>query len=196
MDHFGLRIADYGLRTRAACRAAYRPLSGNPKSKIQNPKWTSAFTLIELVLVLALLALLMSAAAPNLRGWGRGGKVRDATDQILTATRYAQSQAVHEAVTYRIAVNPVDGAIELWRIDGETVTPADGDYQNPVDLPAGFAVHIDRFDGAGSSAIEFFPDGRITPGRIEIAAPWGERTFIESRWPAQPLRLSTEGGMQ
>src|SRR5690606_29737120 len=135
-----------------------------------------AFTLIELVLVLALLALLMSAAAPNLRGWGRGGKVRDATDQILTATRYAQSQAVHETVTYRIAVNPVDGEVELWRIDGETVTPADGEYQTPVDLPAGFAVYIDRFDGAGNSAIEFFPDGRITPGRIEIAAPWGERT--------------------
>lgn len=196
MDHFGFWIADCGLvqPNRLACRSAAR--RANPKSAIRNPKWTSAFTLIELVLVLALLALLMSAAAPNLRGWGRGGKVRDATDQILTATRYAQSQAVHEAVTYRIAVNPVDGAIELWRIDGETVTPADGDYQNPVDLPAGFAVHIDRFDGAGSSAIEFFPDGRITPGRIEIAAPWGERTFIESRWPAQPLRLSTEGGMQ
>lgn len=186
----GFLIADCGLCTRF--RRAAQSLSANPQSEIRDPK--SAFTLIELVLVLAVLALMMSAAAPHLRGWGRGGKVRDATDQVLTAIRFAQSQAIHDFVTCRLSVNPVDDALEVWRIDGQRVAPATGEFHDPVEVPDGFSIEIERFDGAGNAAIEFLPDGRLTPGRIEIIAPWGERTIIESRWPAQPLRLISEGG--
>jgi type II secretory pathway pseudopilin PulG len=148
------------------------------------------------VLVLAILALLMAAAAPTLRGWSKGGKVRDAIDQVLTATRFAQAQAIHEATTYRIAVNPVDGALELWRLDGETATPASGEFHDPVALPPGFRVRIQRLDGVANPAVEFYPDGRVTPGRIELLAPWDEQTIIEARTPAQRFQLLPAGGVQ
>ena len=120
--------------------------------------------------------------------------MRDATDQVLTAACFEQSQAIHEAVVYRLAVNPVDGALEVWRIDGQTATPAAGEFYDPVELPQGFTIRIQRFDGTANPAVEFHPDGRITPASIELTAPWGERTIIESRWPAQPFRLIPEGG--
>jgi type II secretion system protein H len=57
-----------------------------------------AFTLIELVLVMALLAIVLAVAFPSLRNFFRGRNLDSEAHRFLALTRYAQSRAVSEGV--------------------------------------------------------------------------------------------------
>ncbi len=74
-DHCGLRIADCGLKKTA---------HPNPKSEIRNPKslQRSAFTLIELMLVLVILATLSAIVVPKFTGQSKKAKLTAAKTQI------------------------------------------------------------------------------------------------------------------
>lgn len=58
----------------------------------------SAFTLIELILVMAMLLVVLSLAAPSLSRFFRGRDLELETRRFLGLTRYAQSRAVSEGV--------------------------------------------------------------------------------------------------
>jgi type IV fimbrial biogenesis protein FimT len=51
-------------------------------------------TLIELMVTIALLALLLGLAAPSFREWTRNAQVRTVTDALQSGTRLAQAEAV------------------------------------------------------------------------------------------------------
>ena len=69
----GLRIADCGLK---------KTTDPNPKSAIRNPQYRRAFTLIELMLVLVILATLAAIVTPRLTGQSKRAKVIAAQAQI------------------------------------------------------------------------------------------------------------------
>jgi len=69
----GLRIADCGFAV---------PVSFNPKSAIRNPQSRRAFTLIELLLVLVILASLAGIVLPKLTGRSEQAKITTARTQI------------------------------------------------------------------------------------------------------------------
>ncbi len=52
------------------------------------------FTLLELVLVLLLLCICVATAAPSLRGFWHGSRIKDAGDQIMAITRWSRTQAI------------------------------------------------------------------------------------------------------
>src|SRR4051812_41387822 len=79
----------------------------------------SAFTLIELVLVLVIISTAMAIAAPSLGGWNRGSKLRDAGDQFLAVARYARTQALANAQTYRLNIDPAGGRYWLTAQEGQ-----------------------------------------------------------------------------
>ena len=57
-----------------------------------------AFTLIELILVMAMLAIVISVALPSLKGFFRGRNLDSEARRFLSLTRYGQSRAVSEGV--------------------------------------------------------------------------------------------------
>src|SRR5262245_41504309 len=56
------------------------------------------FTLIELILVMALLAIAIGVTFPTLRGFFRGRVLDSEARRLLSLTRYGQSRAVSEGV--------------------------------------------------------------------------------------------------
>ncbi|MGA4644903.1 pilus assembly FimT family protein [Limisphaera sp. 4302-co] len=60
--------------------------------------WLAGFTLIELILVMAVLATVLAVAAPSLSRFFQGRKVEEEAMRFLALTRYAQSRAVAEGV--------------------------------------------------------------------------------------------------
>lgn len=74
------------------------------------PALARAFTLIELVLVMAILITVMSVSATSLSRFFRGRLIDNEARRFLALTRYAQSRAVAEGVP-----------MQLW-IDGENHT--------------------------------------------------------------------------
>lgn len=57
-----------------------------------------AFTLIELILVMAMLMIVIGVAMPSLKGFFRGRSRDSEARRFLTLTRYARSRAVSEGV--------------------------------------------------------------------------------------------------
>ena len=69
--------------------------TGKPRSSTPHRR---AFTLIELVLVMALLLIVLAVAFPSLRHFFRGRNLDSEARRFLALTHYAQSRAVSEGV--------------------------------------------------------------------------------------------------
>lgn len=81
---------------------------------------TAAFTLIELVLVLALLLIVLSVAFPSLQGFFRGRNLDSEAKRFLALTRYGQSRAVSEGLPMELWIDPKQGTYGLRTQTGYT----------------------------------------------------------------------------
>ena len=72
-----------------------------------------AFTLIELILVMALLVIVIAVTFPSMQRFFRGRTLESEGRRFLTLTRYGQTRAVAEGIPMTLLVNPVDGTYGL-----------------------------------------------------------------------------------
>lgn len=142
---------------------------------------SKGFTLVELLVVLAVLAIVMSFAIPTLRHSLPSLKAKTVSQQIATAMRRTRSQAIRE---HRDAVFIMDVDRRTYRTDDGP--PQQIDEETTVSL----VTAATELDGAGIGNIRFFPDGTSTGGRItlqnahrsfEISVDWltGRIRFVE-----------------
>ncbi len=143
------------------------------------------FTLIELVVVLTIITIALGMAAPSLRGWSDGAKLRDATDQFIATTQYARNQAVLSASEHRITIDSSSTAYALERQSGTTSEALAGDWGQPAELPVHFSIQI--ISGGENGAIVFYPDARSAPAVVRITSARGEIIDIASAFPAAPF---------
>jgi len=76
--------------------------TGNSAGKL---RLRPAFTLIELVLVMALLIVVIAIAAPSLSGFFRGGSLPLEGRRLLALTRHGQSRAISEGIPMILWMN-------------------------------------------------------------------------------------------
>lgn len=81
-----------------------------------------AFTLIELILVMAIFVIVMGIAAPELRGFFRGRNLDNEAQRFLSLTRYGRSRAISEGLPVELWVNPKAGSYGLQALSGYTET--------------------------------------------------------------------------
>ena len=72
-----------------------------------------AFTLIELILVMALLVIVIGVTFPSLQTFFRGRTLESEGRRFLTLTRYAQNRAVAEAIPMTLWIDPLEGTYGL-----------------------------------------------------------------------------------
>ena len=97
--------------------------AGNRRTRSHEPDRARAFTLIELILVMALLLIVIGVALPSLKGFFRGRNLDAEARRFLSLTRYAQSRAVSEGVPMVLWIDARRGAYGLQQQAGYT----DGD---------------------------------------------------------------------
>jgi type II secretion system protein H len=68
-------------------------------------QWSRAFTLVELILVMALLVIAMGIVYPSLRTFFRGRHLDSEARRFLSLTRYAQSQAISSGVPMQLWID-------------------------------------------------------------------------------------------
>lgn len=142
----------------------------------------TGFTLIELILVMALLATVLAFAAPSLAKFFRGRTVDSEARRLLALTRYGQSRAVSEGVPVVLWVDFEDRSYGL-RLD-ETFEPEDSkevdfDWDRDIKLE----VPNRTFVQYNLALIRFLPDGSIgetSPPLVQI-----RDDKQESRWLMQ-----------
>lgn len=131
----------------------------------------AGFSLIELVVVLAIMGLLAAALMPGMIRWG-GADLKAAAGEIRAAMIGTRAAAIR---TGQERVVDID-------LDRRTVRPAGG---RPVALPEDVEMTLytalSEQVGERSGRIRFHPDGTSTGGHIDIAR--GGSTFrISVEW--------------
>ncbi len=117
-------------------------------------------TLIELIAVMALLAVIMMIATPSLAGHFHGRSLTAEARRLVALTRYARSQAISRSEPMLLWLDSVEGRY------GVTVHPSYAtDEGNPLEFVVADDVALDvPLDGGqaeGVAEILFSPDGTI-----------------------------------
>lgn len=126
------------------------------------------FTLLELIMVLALAAVIYAVLlAVPMRG-ASGGDLKAAARTLASGLRQAQSTAM---ATKQDAVLTVDVEAREFSMPGD---------KQGHKLPAGIELKLytaqSEIASAQRGAIRFYPDGSSTGGRITVAS--GERKYL------------------
>jgi type II secretion system protein H len=153
----------------------------------------SAFTLLELVLVMVIIAIVLAAVAPKLRGWSRGRELRDAADAFVDMTRYARAQSAADGTTYRLTIDSTAGTYQLTKLDGAQFVAVPFDFGQPKKVPDGYRIELAAQQGAAttSNTIDFYPSGRAQVAQVRISAPSGETMQIACVAAAEEFAIVT-----
>jgi len=134
----------------------------------------SAFTLVELVLVMTIMVMIISLVMPSLKGFFRGRSLDSEALRFLALTRYGQSRAINEGVPVELWVNAKAGSYGLEALSGYTETQTkpqtytmDSTVQITLSAPSTVMVHSNYWSQAkgqfgATTRIRFQPDGFIS----------------------------------
>ena len=130
-------------------------------------------TLLELLIVLAIIALVTGIVLPMFGGPVSTSELRASARQLAAGLRLARSEAVSER---RETFLVLDVAGKRFKVDQD---PREHKLPSGIDLKL-FTAQNDLVD-ATTGAIRFFPDGGSNGGRITLAA--GTRKYeVDVDW--------------
>lgn len=146
------------------------------------------FTLVELTIVMAILAIVFFAVSPSFEGLVRGARQRAALREVVSLLTYARTEAVSRGRLVRVSCQPDEGIFwmeaqvdpqgnrsqfALLRVLGrsQVVVP------DPMRV-AGVIVSGRPVD-PGTVEVYFYPDGRTDGLALTLADDTGKETLIE-----------------
>ncbi len=139
------------------------------------------FTLFELMLVLALIAIMISAAAPSFSSFSRGQEPQYASARFLSLTHWARSQAITDGAKYRIVVDEMAGkwSLEVEKDGAFEESPQAG---SSYTLPEGVSIHVTNAESEGGRpVIVFEPTGRTTVCSVTFSGNKNEPIVAECK---------------
>lgn len=151
------------------------------------PRNRCAFTLIELILVMALIVVAVSVVAPRIAGFMRGRALDSEARQLFALAHAGQSRAVSEGMPMVLWVNEKQDSYGL-----EEETPGKNGDPEAENLTVDENLQI-AVVNAGSSAlttfhnlpaIRFLPDGTIdenSPQMLRLTDGTSALWLVESR---------------
>src|SRR5690242_2199653 len=112
------RSADFPVLSKVRPQQRFQLFSRAPKNSRVAADWKvraplSAFTLIELILVMTVLTIAVSLTAPALANFFRGRSLDSEARKMLALTRLGQSRAISEGIPMNLWFDSVGGAYGL-----------------------------------------------------------------------------------
>ena len=181
-----LRAANYELRNQT--RQTAGGLEAGSSFEIRHSNFSSGFTLIELTLILALLVVITSLAAPAMANFIRGRALDSEARRLFSLVHAAQSRAVSEGMPMVLWVDQKNGTYGL----SEETTGKTGDAQaETLTLDPTLQIAVLNV-GLGTPttfnnlpALRFLPDGTVdenSPQTVQLTDSAGvSRWLLESR---------------
>lgn len=179
---------------------------------------SAGFTLLEMILVMVVITIVLSMAAPSLNGFARSRPIFDISAQLVTLADYARSQAVAEGRVYRLNLDTESGRFWLtvqaggafeslgqeigrvFRLPEETRAewiepPARTAGPNlPGFSLTGGAGSPDQKESAGNDYIEFYPDGSVEPAVLRLTDRRNNRLDIVCPSPMDRFQVISSTG--
>ncbi|MDX1401819.1 MAG: GspH/FimT family pseudopilin [Kiloniellales bacterium] len=119
------------------------------------------FTLVELLVVLALIGAVLSLAVPRLSAVSGGGRLETTAENLVAQLRRVRSEAI------------TGGKAVAFQVDLENRVYGKAGVEDVYEIPPAIKVGLTSASYAGSvtgiGTFYFFPDGSTTGGRIRLA---------------------------
>jgi prepilin-type N-terminal cleavage/methylation domain-containing protein len=136
------------------------------------------FSLIELIIVLALIAMMSLVATPWFIKLYQRNQVRSAAHEIQTTLLAARMKAARRNQQVSVVISSVVPPIELLTIEPPPLTPGPTPIPSVLKLPAGSVEFVTTPSSAGG-IVTFGGDGRLvnfptTPAAYQIQGPVGK----------------------
>jgi general secretion pathway protein H len=128
----------------------------------------AGFTLLELLVVLALLAMTYALIPPMFSVGGSTAELKAGARQVAAGLRKARSQAI---VSRGEATLTLDVEARSFLLSGDSKS-----RKLPQQAEIGVYTAQGEVTDASTAAIRFYPDGSSTGGRVSLAM--GERKFL------------------
>ena len=133
------------------------------------------FTLLELIVVLALVSMLLGLAAPSLRGFFASRQTADAAAQMLALTQLAGSRAAARGDVYRLNIDLETNTYWLTVQEEGEFVDLGSEFGRHFRFPEGTTVRVEMLSGGEPIPyVDFYPTGRTEEAVIELTGRQGE----------------------
>lgn len=141
-------------------------------------------TLLELVAVLLVMALILAAAAPSLRGFAQGRQTADTARSLTALAAWARTQAVSEGRMYRLNIDAERGRYYVTAEQGGAFVRIDTSLGRTFELPEGMSLTWEEPENVEHNRhLTFYPTGRVTPASVLLDDGSGLVTRIRAGTP-------------
>lgn len=142
---------------------------GNPTRPC---RLSQGFTLLELIVVIAVIALLVGIAIPVFSGGGSGVRLEATGRDIATGLRLARSEAIgrNREIPFTLYVED-----RSFRVGDKSA------HQLARDVGLSLYTAKSELEGVSVGSIRFFPDGTSTGGRITVKGARSDARAVEIR---------------
>jgi type IV fimbrial biogenesis protein FimT len=126
---------------------------------------TSGFTLVELMVTIAIVAILLALGLPSFQGSLRSNRVATSTNELLASFSLARTEAIKTTQASRVCARDGNECGEDWNQGWLVVTDSDGngtDFETTVKaVDAHPGLSITMSGGADNTFVEFDRRGRM-----------------------------------
>lgn len=140
---------------------AGRRVQRRASGRAPQPRAMRGFSLLEVLLVMALIAIASVLAATALTGGFAGMQLRSDAREVAAQLRWTRTQAIASGQAQRFTIDP---RAHTWTAPQER----SGDIAEKLGIAFYGAREVQP--AAGEGAILFFPDGASTGGRVQLSA--------------------------
>ena len=146
---------------------------------MSHPRGDGGFTLVELIVVMALLGLMMMVTVAGWRSWSRSNEQAGAARALQSILRGAQQQAVTEGRSMCVTFDTAADTYTVYR--GRCDDSARTRVRGPIDTDSSSVDLEDpRFtseNGTAESAVTFRPTGSAWPGQVEVTRSGSDKVY-------------------
>ena len=142
------------------------------------------FTLVELLVVMALLALVVALVPPSFERMRESMQYRDTLRRVLGEMRSARQQALAQGRDARFSI---DLTARQFGVDGRPPSSL------PETLEIRFIAAQAELSAQQKVSIRFHPQGGATGGTVELLRPSGAGTRITVDWLSGAITQSPLG---
>lgn len=150
----------------------------------------SAFSLIELILVLLLLSLSASMVSPLLGGFSRGRNSNDAAAHMLAIMQYAQEQAAMTSGVHRLHFDTESASYWITNAPGGVDTKINAEIGRTFTLPVNVTLKVEGSEALLTNRyIQFETDGSHDMAVIRIVDSNEKQVIIACPSPSESFRI-------
>jgi general secretion pathway protein H len=141
---------------------------------------TRGFTLLELIVVLAIAGLLFSLGGPSVRTLAATMEYRDAVRQIVSAAKNARRDAFAQGIPMDLLIDTDRNRYALSADSPSVSADQFAPLPEVLDITVVYAAEVSPRPGL--AAIRFYPAGGSSGGEISVARPSGAGVHLTIDW--------------